>query len=59
MADHLSKIESREEPSGEQDQFSDTSLFMVHVQPFEDWQAPYIKYLTHGWLFSVLATPRE
>ena len=36
MADHLLQIESGEEPSGVQDQFPDASLFMVHVQPFED-----------------------
>src|SRR5450631_3212137 len=31
MADHLSRIESGEDPSGVQDQFPDASLFMVHV----------------------------
>jgi hypothetical protein len=36
MADHLSIIESREDPLGVQDQFPDASLFMVHVQPFEN-----------------------
>ena len=36
MADHLSRIESGEELSGVQNQFPDASLFMVHVQPFED-----------------------
>ena len=59
MADHLSRIESGEGPSGVQDQFLDASLFMVHVQPFEDWRAPFIEYLTHGRLLSVLATPKE
>ena len=37
MADHLSPIENGEEPSGVHDQFQDASMFMVHVQPFEDW----------------------
>ena len=59
MANHLSRIDSGEEPSGIQDQFPDASLFMVHVQPFEDWRAPFIEYLTHGKLLSVLATPKE
>jgi hypothetical protein len=59
MADHLSIIGSGEEPSGVQDQFPDAGLFMVHVQPFEDWRAPFIEYLTHGKLLSPLATPQE
>jgi hypothetical protein len=59
MADHLSRIESGEDPSGVPDQFPDASLFMVHVQPFEDWRAPFIEYLTHGKLLSTLATPQE
>ena len=59
MADHLSRIKSGEEPSRVQYQFPDANLFMVHVQPFEDWQAPFIEYLTHGRLLSVLATPKE
>ena len=56
MVDHLSRIESGEEPSGVQDQFPYANLFMVHVQPFKDWRAPYIEYHTHGRLLSVLAT---
>ena len=32
---------------------------MVHVQPFEDWRAPFIELLTHGRLLSALATPQE
>ena len=56
-ADYLSRIESGEKPSGVQDQFPDASLFMIHVQPFEDWQAPFIEYFTHE--LSVLATSRE
>ena len=59
MTDHLSRIEGGEGPLGVQDQFSDASLFMVHVQPFEDWRAPFIEYLTHGILLSVLTTPEE
>jgi hypothetical protein len=59
MADHLSRIESGEDPSEVQDQFPDASLFMVHVQPFEDWQAPFIEYLNHERLLSALATPQE
>ena len=59
MADHLSRIESEEEPLGVDDQFPDASLFMVHVQPFEDWRTPFIEYLTHRKLLSVLATSRE
>ena len=31
MADHLSIIDSEEEPFGVQDQFLDASLFMVHA----------------------------
>ena len=37
----------------------DASLFMVHVQPFEEQPAPFIEYLTHGSLLSVLATPKD
>ena len=59
MADHLSRMESGEEPSGGQNQFPDASLFMVYVQPFEDWQTFFIENLTHGILLSVLATPTE
>ena len=59
MADHLSRIESGEDPSGVQNQFSDAGLFMMHVQPFEDWRIPFIEYLTHGRLLSALATPQE
>ena len=59
MADHLSPIENGEEPSGVHDQFQDASMFMVHVQPFEDWWAPYIGYLTHWRLVSILAIPQE
>jgi hypothetical protein len=35
------------------------SLFMVHVQPFEDWRAPFIEYFTHGKLLSILAILEE
>ena len=59
MADHLSRIESGENPQGCKINFRMLSLFMVHVQPFVDWRAPFIEYLTHGKLLSVLATPEE
>ena len=29
---------------------------MVHVQPFEDQQVPFIEYLTHGRLLLIIAT---
>ena len=59
MADHLSRIENVEDPSKVQDQFLDAGLFMVHVQPFEDWRALFIEYLTHGKLLSALASSQE
>lgn len=36
MPDHLLGFEIGEEPLEVQDQFPNASLFMVHVQPFED-----------------------
>ena len=53
------ELKLEKKPSGVQDQFPDASLFMVHVQPFEDWRAPFIEHLTHGKLLSALATPQE
>ena len=47
MADHLSSIGSGEEPSRVQYQFPDANLFIVHVQPFEDLRAPFIKHHEH------------
>ena len=59
MVDHLSRIESGEDSSGVQDQFPYASLFMVQMQPFKNWQAPFIEHLTYGRLLSALATPQE
>ena len=59
MADHLSRIECGEDPLGVQDQFPNASLFMVQAQPFENWRAPFIEYLTHERLLLALATPQK
>ena len=59
MAHHLSRIENEKDPSGVQDQFPDANLFMVQVQPFKDWRAFFMEYLTHRRLLSALATPQE
>ena len=59
MADHLSRIESGEPAKGVTDQLPDASLFMVYIQPKEDWRSPFMEYLTHGRLLSPEVTEDE
>lgn len=45
MADHLSRIKSGELEKGVADQLLDASLFMVHIQPKEDWRSSFMEYI--------------
>ena len=47
MADHLSMMESGEPAKRIAFKFLDVSLFMVNIQPKEDWRLLLMKYLTH------------
>ena len=50
MADHLSRINNGEPPTGVPDQFPDAQLFAVRVHKLPNWRTPYIDYLLNGHL---------
>lgn len=59
LAEHLPRIESGERAKRSADQFLDVILFIVHIQPKENWKSPFVEHLTHGILLSTKTTKNE